>query len=257
MTAGPQPDSTTAPRADAAAGPATAVKALAFDVFGTVVDWRGSIVREAAALGAEKGVEQADWGDFADAWRAGYAPAMQRVRSGALPWLRIDALHRLILDDIRPRFGLGSLSPAECDRLNRVWHRLDPWPDTVEGLTRLKRRYLITTLSNGNVSLLTDMAKRAGLPWDCVISAELFRHYKPDPETYLGCADLLGIAPAELMLVACHPSDLRAAHAAGLRTGYVARPLEHGEGQPPERVAEGDFDIVAGDFIDLAAKLGA
>ncbi len=259
MTAGPQTDSPTATAArDERATPlATSVKALAFDVFGTVVDWHGSIIREATALGAEKGVGNTDWSAFADAWRAGYAPAMQRVRSGALPWLRIDALHRLILDDIRPRFGLDGLPEADCDRLNRVWHRLDPWPDTVEGLTRLKCRFVITTLSNGNVSLLTNMAKRAGLPWDCVISAELFRHYKPDPETYLGTADLLGIAPAELMLVACHPSDLRAAQAAGLRTGYVARPLEHGPGRPAERVAEGEFDLVAGDFIELAAQLGA
>jgi 2-haloacid dehalogenase len=232
-----------------------APKALAFDVFGTVVDWRGSIAREAAAVGAARGIE-ADWEAFADAWRAGYAPAMQRVRAGELPWLRIDALHRLILDDIRPRFGLGGLPQAECGQLNRAWHRLDPWPDTVAGLARLKRRFVITTLSNGNVSLLTNMAKRAGLPWDCVISAELFRHYKPDPETYLGCADLLDIAPAELMLVACHPGDLRAARAAGLRTGYVARPLENGAAAKPESVAEGDFDIVATDFNDLAQRLG-
>jgi len=242
----------------APASPLSTVKALAFDVFGTVVDWRGSIVREAAALGARQGIDEetADWPAFADAWRAGYAPAMQRVRSGSLPWLRIDALHRLILDDIRPRFGLGGLTEAECDDLNRVWHRLDPWPDTVAGLTRLKRRFVVTTLSNGNVSLLTNMAKRAGLPWDCVISAELFRHYKPDPQTYLGTADLLGIEPAELMLVACHPGDLRAARASGLRTGYVARPLEHGPGQAPETVAEGEFDVVAGDFEELAAKFG-
>ena len=231
-------------------------KALAFDVFGTVVDWRGSIAREAAALGAALGVD-ADWAAFADAWRAGYKPAMQRVRSGALPWLRIDALHRLILDELRPRFGLGDLSEAECDQLNRAWHRLDPWPDAVEGLLRLKRRYVITTLSNGNLSLLTNMAKRAGLPWDCVISAELFHHYKPDPQTYLGTADLLGIAPVELMLVACHPSDLRAARAAGLRTCYVARPLENGAGVAPEPMEDGEFDFVAGDFNDLAAQLGA
>ena len=232
------------------------VKALAFDVFGTVVDWHGSLMREGAALGAARGIE-ADWGAFADAWRAGYQPAMHRVRTGALPWLRIDALHRLILDDIRPRFGLGDLPEADCDALNRAWHRLEPWPDTVEGLTLLKRRYTITTLSNGNLSLLTNMAKRAALPWDCVISAELFRHYKPDPETYLGTADILGIAPDELMLVACHPSDLRAARAAGLRTAYVARPLEHGLGGPQERQEVGEFDVVANDFIDLAVKLRA
>jgi 2-haloacid dehalogenase len=235
---------------------AKGVKALAFDVFGTVVDWRGSIIREATAFGKKHGID-ADWARFADAWRAGYRPAMQKVRSGELPWLRIDALHRLILDDLAAEFGLRGLAESELEQLNRVWHRLDPWPDAVAGLTRLKSRYVITTLSNGNVSLLTNMAKRAGLPWDCIVSAELFRHYKPDPETYLGTADLLGVAPAELMLVACHPDDLRAARASGCRTGYVERPLEMGPGKPPPRVEAGEFDVVAGDFVDLAQRLGA
>jgi 2-haloacid dehalogenase len=232
------------------------VKALAFDVFGTVVDWRGSIIREATAFGQKHGID-ADWARFADAWRAGYRPAMQRVRSGQLPWLRIDALHRLILDDLVAGFGLRGLAESDLDHLNRVWHRLDPWPDAVPGLTRLKSRYVITTLSNGNVSLLTNMAKRAGLPWDCVVSAELFRHYKPDLETYLGTADLLGVAPSELMLVACHPDDLRAARATGCRTGYVERPLELGLGQPPPQVDAGEFDVVARDFVELAERLGA
>ena len=226
------------------------IKALAFDVFGTVVDWRGSIAREIEALATASGLV-VDGGAFADAWRAGYAPAMQRVRVGELPWLRIDALHRLILDTLLPRVGLDGLSDAERDHLNRAWHRLDPWPDALEGLARLKRRFTITPLSNGNFSLLTNMAKRAGLPWDCVISAELFRHYKPDAETYRGAADLLGIAPAELMLVACHPSDLRAAKAAGLRTGYVARPLENGPGGPTAPFDAAEFDVVADDFVDL------
>jgi 2-haloacid dehalogenase len=232
------------------------LKALAFDVFGTVVDWRGSIIREAAAFGAERGIA-ADWSRFADAWRAGYRPAMQRVRSGALPWLKIDDLHRLILDDLLADRGIVGLAERDIDFLNRVWHRLDPWPDAVPGLARLKARFVITTLSNGNFSLLTNMAKRAGLPWDCIISAELFHHYKPDRETYLGTAELLGIVPAELMLVACHPDDLRAARAAGCKTGYVARPLEHGPGQAPVRVEEGEFDVSAGDFVELADRLGA
>jgi 2-haloacid dehalogenase len=232
------------------------VKALAFDVFGTVVDWRGSIIREAAAFGAERGIE-ADWAAFADAWRAGYRPAMQRVRTGALPWLRIDALHRLILDDLLAQFGLRGLPAGDLDHLNRVWHRLEPWPDAVAGLTRLKSRYVITTLSNGNFSLLTNMAKRAGLPWDCIVSAELFRHYKPDPETYLGTAQLLDVAPAELMLVACHPDDLRAARAAGCRTGYVERALEFGPGHPLPRVEQNEFDVTARDFVALAGRLGA
>lgn len=233
-----------------------AVKALAFDVFGTVVDWRGGIVRDATALGARLCVE-ADWGAFADAWRDGYQPAMQRVRSGELPWLRIDALHRIILDGLLDRFGLGGLPDDETEELNRAWHRLDPWPEAVEGLARLKSKYIVTTLSNGNFSLLANMAKRAGLPWDCIVSAELFRHYKPDPETYLGTADLLGIAPGELMLVACHSSDLRAARAAGLRTGYVARPFEHGPGGVAEPFEAGEFDVAAADFLELAARMGA
>lgn len=236
--------------------PVGTVKALAFDVFGTVVDWRGGIIREATAFGAEHGIE-ADWARLADAWRAGYRPAMQMVRSGELPWQKIDALHRLILDDLLVEFGVRGLPESEIDHLNRAWHRLDPWPDAVAGLSSLKSRYIITTLSNGNLSLLTNMAKRAGLPWDCIISAELFRHYKPDPETYLGTADLLGIAPAELMLVACHPDDLRAARATGCRTGYVERPLELGPSQPMPYVESGEFDVVVGDFVELASRLGA
>jgi 2-haloacid dehalogenase len=231
------------------------VKALAFDMFGTVVDWRGGIIREATALGALRGID-ADWACFADAWRAGYRPAMQRVRSGALPWLTIDALHRLILDDLLAQVGLRALAEADIDHLNRAWHRLDPWPDAVPGLARLKSRYVITTLSNGNFSLLTDMAKRARLPWDCIVSAELSIS-RPDPETYLGTAELLGIAPAELMLVACHPDDLRAARAAGCRTGYVERSLELGPGHPPPRVEDNEFDVVASDFVELADRLGA
>ncbi|MBA3775810.1 MAG: haloacid dehalogenase type II [Betaproteobacteria bacterium] len=232
------------------------VKALAFDVFGTVVDWRGSIIREAVAFGVEHGID-ADWTHFADAWRAGYRPAMQRVRTGALPWLKIDALHRLILDDLLVEYDIRGLAEGDIDYLNRVWHRLDPWPDAVPGLARLKTRYIITTLSNGNFSLLTNMAKRAGLPWDCVVSAELFHHYKPDPETYLGTAELLGIAPTELMLVACHPDDLRAARAVGCRTGFVERPLELGPGHPPAVVQDREFDVFARDFVELAERLGA
>jgi 2-haloacid dehalogenase len=231
-------------------------RALAFDVFGTVVDWRSSIIRELEDFGQRHGVSQ-DWPTFADDWRAGYAPAMDRVRRGELPWTRIDDLHRGILVELLQSAGITSVSDEDVDELNRAWHRLDPWPDTVAGLTRLKERFLITTLSNGNVSLLTNMAKRAGLPWDCVISAELFRHYKPDREAYLGCADLLDVAPAELMLVAAHPSDLRAARDAGLMTGYVARPLEYGPGRERRPVEEGEFDVVAADFLNLADRLGA
>jgi 2-haloacid dehalogenase len=229
--------------------------ALAFDVFGTVVDWRSSIIRELEEFGRTHGVQQ-DWPAFADGWRAGYAPAMDRVRRGGLPWTRIDDLHRMILDELLAGAGIA-VSDEDVDALNRAWHRLDPWPDTVAGLTRLKEKFTITTLSNGNLSLLTNMAKRAGLPWDCVISAELFHHYKPDPQAYLGCADLLDVAPDELMLVAAHPADLRAARDAGLMTGYVTRPLEHGPTQRVHGIDDGEFDVTATDFLDLADKLGA
>lgn len=237
-----------------------AVRALVFDVFGTVVDWRGSIVREAGALARAKGLAL-DAAAFADAWRAGYQPAMQRVRSGAVGWTSIDTLHREILDTLIPRFGLDSLDEAERAHLNRAWHRLDPWPDTVAGLTRLKARTTIATLSNGNVALLVDMARHAKLPWDTVLSAELMGHYKPDPETYLGAARLLGHAPDELMMVASHPGDLRAAARVGLRTAWVKRPFEYGpnpERRPPPDAEPGDrFDVEADDFLDLATRLGA
>ena len=193
---------------------------------------------------------------FADSWRAGYAPAMDRVRRGELPWTRIDDLHRMILEELLGAAGVTSICVEDVDELNRAWHRLDPWPDTVSGLTRLKEKFTITTLSNGNVSLLTNMAKRAGLPWDCVISAELFHHYKPDPQAYLGCADLLDVPPDELMLVAAHPSDLRAARDAGLMTAYVDRPLEMGPNRPAQRVEDGEFNYTATDFLNLADQLG-
>jgi len=230
-------------------------RALAFDVFGTVVDWRTSIIGELEMFGENHGLAE-DWATFADDWRAGYPAAMDRVRTGELPWLKIDALHRLILDELLDRTGIDSVPEEDVDELNRAWHRLDPWPDSVGGLTRLKERFVVTTLSNGNVSLLTNMAKRAGLPWDCVISAELFHHYKPDPEAYLGCADLLDVKPGEVMLVAAHPSDLRAAREAGLMTAFVARPLERGPGRPLPGMEAGEFDIAAQDFFDLAEQLG-
>jgi 2-haloacid dehalogenase len=231
-------------------------QAVAFDVFGTVVDWRTSIIRELEEFGRTHGVQQ-NWTTFADNWRAGYAPAMDRVRRGELPWTRIDDLHRGILDELLDAAGITSLHVEDIDHLNKAWHRLDPWPDSVRGLTRLKERFIITTLSNGNMSLLTNMAKRAGLPWDCVISAELFHHYKPDRQAYLGCADLLDVAPQELMLVAAHPGDLRAARGAGLSTAFVARPLEYGPVQRPHRTEDGEFDITATNFLDLADQLSA
>ena len=231
------------------------VKAMTFDVFGTVVDWRSSIVREGEALTKRKGIE-VDWPRFADAWRGGYGPAMRRVRSGELPWTRIDDLHRMILDGLLPEFGLTALTEAEVDDLNRVWHRLAPWPDTVSGLTRLRTGYTLATLSNGNIALLVNMAKHSGLPWDAVLSSELARHYKPDPEVYLTAADLLGLEPEEVMMVAAHKGDLRAAAALGLKTAYVPRPLERGPDRKIDTTPDPAFDINATDFNDLADQLG-
>ena len=227
-----------------------APKILAFDVFGTVVDWHGSIAAEVRQL-----YPQVDGDAFALAWREGYQPAMQRVRSGELGWTKIDDLHRLILDSILPRFGLGDLPENERRTLNRVWHRLNPWPDVVEGLSRLKRRHIITTLSNGNIGLLTNMAKHGELPWDCVLSAEVFRAYKPDPRTYLGVADVFDVAPSEVMMVAAHQEDLAAARDCGLLTAYVERPLEFGAAPPKDVSPAAENTLHARDFIDLARQL--
>lgn len=231
------------------------IKALAFDVFGTVVDWRSTVIREGRALATANGLD-VDWAAFADAWRDGYGPAMNRVRNGELPWMTIDELHRLILDGLLERFSITGLDEAEKDRLNRVWHRLDPWPDAVEGLTRLKSRFIIASLSNGNVALLVNMAKHGGLPWDAVLSAELAGRYKPDREVYLKAADLLDLEPAAVMMVAAHKGDLRAAAKAGLRTAFVPRPRERPNRQIDLSV-DGEFDVSATDFVDLASKLGS
>jgi 2-haloacid dehalogenase len=231
------------------------VSALIFDVFGTVVDWRGSVIREGEELGRKRNLE-VDWAAFADEWRGRYAPSMDRVRRGELPWANLDALHRASLEELLEEFGVEGLSEEEIDHLNKVWHRLDPWPDSVAGLARLKERYVISTFSNGNVALLTDMAKRAGLPWDLILSAELVRHYKPDPETYLMAPNFLDLRPDEVMLVAAHPSDLRAAQTHGLRAAYVLRPLEWGPGGEAEP-ADPSFDLVVDDLVELAEKLEA
>jgi 2-haloacid dehalogenase len=227
------------------------VEVLAFDVFGTVVDWHGTIAREIARLFPE-----VDADAFARAWRAGYKPAMARVMSGELGWTLIDELHRMILDQILPQFGLDHLDEEARRDLNRVWHRLDPWPDSVQGLLRLKRKYIVCSLSNGNLGLLTRMAKRAGLPWDCVLSAEVFRAYKPDPATYLGVARVFDVPPERVMLVAAHHEDLAAARACGLRTAYVERPLEFGAAQPKDVSPHPENDLHASDLLDLASRLG-
>ena len=233
------------------------IQALTFDVFGTVVDWRSSIIREGEALGRARNLH-VDWARFADAWRGLYQPNMDRVRSGAIGWTKLDDLHRMALDQLLVDFKITGLSEAEIDHLNRAWHRLDPWPDAVPGLTRLKRRFILATLSNGNVALMVNMAKRAGLPWDAILGAEVARHYKPQREAYLTTAALLGLRPEQCLMVAAHPGDLKAAAGCGLRTAYVPRPLEHGPGKtPPATPAKGEFDVVARDFVDLAAQLGS
>jgi 2-haloacid dehalogenase len=230
---------------------ASAVEVLAFDIFGTVVDWHGSIAREMAQLHP-----QVDGDAFATAWRSGYRPAMARVMSGELGWTLIDDLHRMILDQILPQFGLAHLDEGARRELNLVWHRLDPWPDAVAGLQRLRRKYILCTLSNGNIGLLTRMAKRAGLPWDCVLSAEVFRAYKPDPATYLGVAKVFDLPPQRVMLVAAHHDDLEGARACGLRTAYIERPLEFGAARPKDVSPRAENDFHARDLIALADRLG-
>jgi 2-haloacid dehalogenase len=234
----------------------TDVKALIFDVFGTCVDWRNGVARDAAAVARAKGVSL-DPLAFADGWRAKYQPSMETVRSGKRPWTILDVLHRESLNTLLPGFGLaGKLSEAEIDDLNRAWHRLDPWPDTVSGLTRLKRKYIIAPHSNGNLALLVNMAKRAGIPWDCILGAEVVRNYKPVPASYQDAVRTLGLKPANVMMVAAHNGDLRAAQQQGLRTGFVPRPTEHGAGQKTDFAPDGTWDVVARDFNDLAAQLG-
>ena len=227
-----------------------AVQLLVFDIFGTVVDWHGSICNEMQTLHPS-----VDGDAFARAWRAGYQPAMAQVRSGALGWTLLDDLHRMILDQILPQFGLEYLGESQRRHLNRVWHRLDAWADAVEGLTRLKTRYTISSLSNGNIGLLTNMAKRAGLPWDCVLSAEVFRAYKPDPAVYLGAARVFELRPDQVMLVAAHHDDLAAARACGLRTAYIERPLEFGAQHVKDVSPQAGNDLHCANLLELARVL--
>jgi 2-haloacid dehalogenase len=240
--------------AEATQAPAARPRALVFDVFGTVVDWRSSVAMEVRELAKRKGIP-VDGEKFADAWRAGYGPSMNRVRTGELPWTKLDALHRMTLDRILTEFKMAGLTEAEKDTLNRAWHRLRPWPDSVAGLSRLKKAFIIAPLSNGNISLMTDMAKHAGLPWDCILGAELARHYKPDREVYQSAADFLDLTLDQVMMVAAHLGDLTAAKAVGLRTAFVTRPLEFGPDGKPDLQPNGSVDIAARDFNDLATKL--
>ena len=230
-------------------------KAVLFDVFGTLVDWRGSLIEELSAFGSRRGVA-CDWAALVDAWRASYAPSMDRVRRGEQPWRKLDDLHRATLDELCARFGLDALGEDDRRWMTWGWHRLRPWPDTVAGLTLLKRVAIIGPLSNGNLSLQVDLAKSAGLPWDVTFGSDIFRHYKPDSEVYLGACALLDLKPGQVMLAAAHNSDLAAARGLGLRTGFIPRPTEYGPSQTKDTRPEQAWDVVADSVETLAIQLG-
>ncbi len=231
------------------------VEAVVFDVFGTVVDWRSSIIAELTAFGQNRRI-QTDWTAFTDQWRALYQPALEEVRSGRRSWTILDVLHRESLVTLLTRHGIAGLSEDDIDHLTRCWHRLKPWPDSVAGLTRLKTRFIIGPMSNGNVGLLTRMAKHAGLPWDVILGAETSQAYKPLPKSYLRAAELLNLPPRAVMLVAAHNKDLKAARECGLSTGFVARPTEYGPGQSKDLAASEGWDVIAPDFHALADRMG-
>jgi 2-haloacid dehalogenase len=231
------------------------LKALLFDVFGTVVDWRGSVIEQCHRFGREKNLA-VDWEAFVNEWRTCYRPGMEAVRTGALPWTNVDGIHRAGLERLLDKYAIRGLSEEEKIRLNRAWHYCTPWPDAVPGLDRLESKYVLATLSNADVACLVDMAKHGALPWDCILCAELFRHYKPDAEVYRGAIELLGLEPAEVMMVAAHNYDLRAARSHGMATAFVPRPREYGERQTTDLRAEDDWDLVVENFEQLAAALG-
>jgi len=234
------------------------IRACLFDVFGTVVDWRTSVSRDLAAFGKHKGIGGVDWLEFAVEWRKLYQPSMEEVRSGARAFTILDVLHRESLDKLIARYRIPGLSEADIEHMNRAWHRLDPWPDVVEGLKRLKTKFIIAPCSNGNIALMVNLAKRAGLPWDCILGAETARAYKPMPDAYLRSCAQLGLAPGSVMMVAAHNSDLKAAKAQGMKTAFVARPTEHGPGQATDLAPDPRcVDLPATDFVELAARLGA
>lgn len=231
------------------------IKALTFDVFGTVVDWHGSVAREVRALAQAKGF-RANANKFAKTWRAGYRPAMDRVARGEAPFEKIDVIHRRILEEVLAKFKITTLTEDEKAHLNLAWHRLKPWPDSVRGLKRLKSKFIISTLSNGNIGLLVDMAKFGGLPWDCVLSSDNFQAYKPDPKMYLGAADTFNVKPEEVLMVAAHKHDLDAAMKYGLKTAFVKRPHEHGRNSGTDLASESRYTYNADSFLDLADQLG-
>src|SRR5215469_1465360 len=236
----------------------SSLKACVFDVFGTVVDWRSSVIAEASAWGKAKGLH-IDWAEFTDRWRLGYRPALDKVRNGEIPWATLDDLNRVILEDLLKQYKIEGLSEEEKTNWAHVWRRLKPWPDSVPGLTRLKKRYIISPLSNGNVALMTNLAKFGGLPWDVILGSDIVRHYKPDREMYLSAPLYLDLKPQEVMMCAAHVADLRAARSFGLRTGFIYRPNEYGGGPVgvPDKAKPGDFDVVSTSIIDLAQQLGA
>ena len=256
MLAAPSVGAQGAAQGRGAAGPFANVKLLVFDTFGTVVDWRTVVIEEGMQLSKAKGLS-VDWPKFADEWRGAYGPSMNRVRKGELPWTKLDVLHRMSLDTLLTKYNITQLTEAEKVQFNRVWHRGRPWPDSVPGLTRLKTRFTIAPLSNGNISLLTDMAKHGGIPWDCILGAELVRHYKPDPETYMSPVEFFDLTPPEVMMVAAHPGDMQVPKKLGLRTAYVHRPLENGAGgRETPMPAPGSFDFIVKSMTELATALG-
>ena len=226
------------------------IRALCFDVFGTVVDWREGVARDVAAA-----LPEIDTHAFADAWRAGYQPAMEKVRSGERPWVALDVLHREILLEVLADFGVGDVPVALADELNHAWHRLDPWPDVLEGFERLRPKFILAMLSNANIALMTDMSRHGGFHFDCMLGGEAVRAFKPSPAVYQGAARILGLEPRECLMVAAHPSDLTAAADCGLRTAYVHRPFEYGRHLDRKR-PEAGFDVMAESLIDLADQLG-
>ena len=234
------------------------VKACVFDVFGTVVDWRSSVVAEATNWGKAKALN-INWVEFTDRWRLGYKPAMDKVRKGEVPWMNLDDLHRVILEDLLKQYKIGGLSEDEKVQWAHVWRRLKPWPDSVEGLTRLKKKYILSPMSNGNVALMTNLAKFAGLPWDVILGSDIVRHYKPDREMYMSAPFYLDLKPEEIMMCAAHFGDLRAAASYGLRTGFIYRPDEFGGSglAVPDRAKPDDFDVVSESIVDLAEQMGA
>jgi 2-haloacid dehalogenase len=232
------------------------MKALVFDTFGTVVDWRTSLIEDFSRFGSQRDL-QVDWVRLVDDWRAEYQPSMDRVRTGNEPWRTLDQLHRASLEQLLDGRKIQGLTSEDVDYLVTGWHRLKPWPDAVPGLNRLRSKFILGPLSNGNVALLINLAKFAGLPWDMVFGSDLWRHYKPDPATYSGVCRLLSLEPQEVMMVAAHNYDLRAAKELGLRTAFIPRPTEYGPNQTKDLVPEGSWDIVAKDIVDLADQLQA